>query len=107
MTVEDPECAESSETKYFWYRQTLDVSESIEDPDGIRWWLALSLATAWFIVYLIVMRGIQSSGRVVYFTALFPYVVLTIFFVRGLTLPGAGAGLMHMFKPKVYNHSNQ
>ena len=37
----------------------------------------------------------------VYFTALFPYVVLTIFFVRGLTLKGAGAGLAHMFYPKM------
>jgi hypothetical protein len=43
----------------------------------------------------------QSSGKVVYFTALFPYVVLTIFFVRGLTLKGAGAGLAHMFYPKM------
>lgn len=36
-----------------------------------------------------------------YFTSLFPYLVLTIFFIRGITLPGAGAGLMHMYKPKV------
>lgn len=36
-----------------------------------------------------------------YFTSLFPYVVLTIFFIRGVTLPGAGAGIMHMLEPKV------
>ena len=47
------------------------------------------------------MKGIQSSGYVVYFTAMFPYVVLTIFLVRGLTLPGASAGLMHMFYPQL------
>lgn len=47
------------------------------------------------------MKGIQSSGKVVYFTAIFPYVVLTIFFLRGVTLPGAFAGLHHMFQPKV------
>ena len=49
----------------------------------------------------ICMKGIQSSGYVVYFTALFPYIVLTIFFLRGVTLPGAFAGLAHMFQPKV------
>ena len=47
------------------------------------------------------MKGIESSGKVVYFTALFPYVVMTIFFIRGITLKGAGAGLAHMFSPKV------
>lgn len=39
--------------------------------------------------------------QVVYFTSLFPYLVLTIFFIRGITLKGAGAGLMHMYTPKV------
>ena len=63
--------------------------------------MCLCLLAAWIIVFLITMKGIQSSGYVVYFTALFPYVVLTIFLIRGLTLPGAGAGLAHMFYPKV------
>lgn len=39
--------------------------------------------------------------QVVYFTSLFPYLVLTIFFIRGITLKGAGAGLVHMYTPKV------
>lgn len=33
---------------------------------------------------------------------MFPYLVLTIFFVRGITLKGASAGLAHMYTPKVY-----
>ena len=39
-----------------------------------------------------------------YFTATFPYLVLIIFFIRGVTLEGAGDGIAHMFKPQV-SHS--
>ncbi|CAH2004295.1 unnamed protein product [Acanthoscelides obtectus] len=99
-TVE-PECHKSSATAYFWYRVTLDASSSIEEPGWPRWWIVLCLLLSWIIVFFIVMKGIQSSGKVVYFTSMFPYLVLTIFFVRGITLEGAGAGLTHMLKPKV------
>ena len=35
-----------------------------------------------------------------YFTSLFPYFVLFIFLIRGLTLEGAGVGIKRMFQPK-------
>lgn len=39
--------------------------------------------------------------QVMYFSSLFPYVVLVCFLVRGLLLRGAVDGIMHMFTPKV------
>ncbi|KAL0276997.1 UNVERIFIED_CONTAM: hypothetical protein PYX00_004436 [Menopon gallinae] len=95
------ECEVSSETAYFWYRTTLDVAPNIEDNGGLKWWIVLCLILSWVTVFFIVMKGIQSSGKVVYFTSMFPYIVLTIFFIRGITLKGSGAGLMHMYTPKV------
>ncbi|XP_077283398.1 sodium-dependent neutral amino acid transporter B(0)AT3 [Arctopsyche grandis] len=95
------ECVKSSETAYFWYRNTLDAAPSMDDSGGLKWWIVLCLLLSWIMVFLIVMKGIQSSGKVVYFTSMFPYLVLTIFFIRGITLKGAGAGLMHMYTPKV------
>lgn len=95
------ECVKSSETAYFWYRTTLDAAPSIEDGQGLKWWIVLCLLISWIVVFFIVMKGIQSSGKVVYFTSMFPYLVLTIFFIRGITLRGASAGLMHMYTPKV------
>lgn len=73
----------------------------MDEPGGLKWWIVLCLLLSWTIVFFIVMKGIQSSGKVVYFTSLFPYIVLTIFFIRGITLRGASAGLMHMYTPKV------
>ena len=37
--------------------------------------------------------------QVVYFTATFPYVVLTIMLIRGLTLTGASNGLLFYLRP--------
>lgn len=38
-----------------------------------------------------------------YVTATFPYLVLIIFFFRGITLPGFERGLEHLFVPEVKN----
>ena len=38
-----------------------------------------------------------------YFTAIFPYVVLFILLIRGLTLEGAGEGVLHYLKPNFTN----
>ncbi|KAK9309605.1 hypothetical protein QLX08_000822 [Tetragonisca angustula] len=95
------ECVKSSETAYFWYRTTLDAAPSIQEGQTLKWWIVLCLLLSWIIVFFIVMKGIQSSGKVVYFTSMFPYLVLTIFFIRGITLKGASAGLAHMYTPKI------
>lgn len=41
------------------------------------------------------------DSQVMYFSSLFPYVVLFCFLVRGLMLKGSVDGIAHMFTPKV------
>ncbi len=45
------------------------------------------------------MFGIKSSGKVVYVTATFPYVVLVILLIRGVTLEGSLNGIKYYIKP--------
>ncbi|KAH0618727.1 hypothetical protein JD844_018172 [Phrynosoma platyrhinos] len=97
----EPECDKSSATTYFWYRDALDISNSISEGGGLNWRMTLCLLAAWSFVCLAMIKGIQSSGKVMYFSSLFPYVVLICFLVRGLLLRGAVDGIVHMFTPKL------
>ncbi|XP_065933728.1 sodium- and chloride-dependent taurine transporter-like, partial [Magallana gigas] len=61
--------------------------------------LAVCLLVMWILVYFCVWRGVKWSGKVVYFTVTFPYVILLILLVRGATLPGAGNGIKYFLSP--------
>ncbi|KAG9353072.1 hypothetical protein JZ751_017648 [Albula glossodonta] len=101
QAIVEPECDKSSATTYFWYRETLNITSTIAESGGLNLRMTLSLLAAWLIVCMAVIKGIQSSGKVMYFSSLFPYVVLFCFLVRGLLLKGAVDGIAHMFTPKL------
>ncbi|XP_056270946.1 sodium-dependent neutral amino acid transporter B(0)AT1-like [Pseudoliparis swirei] len=95
------ECARSSTTDYFWYRETLNTSESIDEFGSPQWWIVLSLIAAWTVLFVCCIRGIETSGKAVYVTSTLPYVVLTIFLIRGLTLKGSIDGIKFLFTPDI------
>ncbi|XP_051927936.1 sodium-dependent neutral amino acid transporter B(0)AT1-like [Hippocampus zosterae] len=95
------ECERSSTVDYFWYRETLNTSTSIDESGGLQWWMVLSLVAAWTVLYVCCIRGIETSGKAVYITSTLPYVVLTIFLIRGLTLKGSLEGIKFLFTPDV------
>ncbi|XP_063374943.1 sodium- and chloride-dependent glycine transporter 1-like [Cydia amplana] len=83
----------------YFTNKVLGLSSGIEEIGHIRLGMAACLFAAWLIVFLCLCKGVQSSGKVVYFTALFPYVVLVILFFRGVTLPGAWTGIQFYLTP--------
>ncbi|GCB67226.1 hypothetical protein scyTo_0008021 [Scyliorhinus torazame] len=80
-------------SEQYWDKVVLRRTNSIDETGEIVWYLALCLLLAWLIGGAALSKGIKSSGKVVYFTATFPYVVLTILLIRGLTLEGAYKGI--------------
>lgn len=70
-----------------------------ENFGTLQWQLCLCLLLAWVIGYLCVIRGVKSAGKAVYFTALFPYVVLTAFVIQGALLEGAIDGILLYITP--------
>ena len=70
----------------------LQQNEGLEHGlGGMQWELAGCLVIAWIVVYLIIAKGLHSSGKIIWFTALFPYFVMFILLGRALTLPGLAA----------------
>lgn len=107
-------------------RRVLGMSAGIEELGSVKWELALCLLACWMFCYFSVWKGVRSSGKVkenildlypfeelltdgfslifllfkvAYFTATFPYMMLLILLIRGITLPGAGKGIYYYLYP--------
>mmetsp|Transcript_136806 Transcript_136806/g.424925 ORF Transcript_136806/g.424925 Transcript_136806/m.424925 type:complete len:644 (+) Transcript_136806:90-2021(+) len=84
----------------FWETEVLNQSSGMDNfGSGIQWGLFAAYTAAWLLVYFIVFKGVGSSGKVVYVTALAPYVALLAFFIRAITLPNAWVGLKYFLIP--------
>ncbi|CAB3379347.1 Hypothetical predicted protein [Cloeon dipterum] len=77
----------------------LNQSSGIDDLGAIKWDMAACLLIVYLICYFSLWKGISTSGKVVWFTALFPYVVLLALLIRGVTLPGASEGIKYYLRP--------
>lgn len=95
------ECAGSSPTSYFWFRKALNITNSIDESGELNPIMTGCLLAAWAIVSLAMIKGIKSSAKVMYFSSVFPYVVLFIFLIRGVMLDGAMEGIKYMFYPRL------
>ena len=75
------------------------MTQGVHDMGDIRLELLGFLVLAWVIVYFCLWKGVAATGKVVYFTATLPILLLFTFVIRGLTLPGAMEGLRFFFLP--------
>ncbi|KAG1654095.1 Sodium- and chloride-dependent glycine transporter 1 [Nymphon striatum] len=99
MATNATSVAQSTASDEFWLYYVLQISKGIDDLGGIRMELFYCLIVAWIVIFLCLFKGVKSSGRVVYFSATFPYIVLIILFIRGVTLPGAMEGIKFYLSP--------
>ena len=84
----------------------------------ISWRLVVCLVISWSLVYLSLIKGVSSLGKVMsirscdaiqanlpdqlqvaYFTAIFPYSVLIALLVVALTTEGSVDGIVYFFTP--------
>ncbi|KAI3369415.1 hypothetical protein L3Q82_007635 [Scortum barcoo] len=89
----------SSSVVEFWQRRVLNISTGIENLGNIQWDLSLCLLLAWIICYFCIWKGVRSTGKATYVTATFPFLMLVVLLVRGMTLPGAFRGIKYYLYP--------
>ena len=102
-----------SPSEEFWYKKVLELSVTFTS-DGTKinldenswsnwghcnWKLAGCLLLCWALVACILIKGAQSYGKAVYFTTLFPYVVLITLLGYVATLPGFTKGIEYYLTP--------
>ncbi|XP_055625251.1 sodium-dependent nutrient amino acid transporter 1-like [Toxorhynchites rutilus septentrionalis] len=73
------------------------VGDEIGVPD---WKLGLCLLFIWTCMTFMLIKGIKGSGKISYFLALFPYVVMIFFAIYCFTLEGAMDGVLYFIKPE-------
>mmetsp|Transcript_67028 Transcript_67028/g.216701 ORF Transcript_67028/g.216701 Transcript_67028/m.216701 type:complete len:403 (+) Transcript_67028:1-1209(+) len=83
----------------FWQQEVLQQSSGMDELGGIHWGMFIAFTVAWLLVYLTIVNGIKTSGKVVYVTATLPYVALFAFLVRALTLDNASLGIQFLVAP--------
>ncbi|KAM4747333.1 sodium- and chloride-dependent GABA transporter 2-like [Rhinophrynus dorsalis] len=83
----------------FWERRVLNISDGIDHIGSLRWELAMCLLLAWVMCYFCIWKGVKSTGKVVYFTATFPYLMLIVLLIRGVSLPGSMTGIKFYLYP--------
>uniref|UniRef100_A0A182RRM3 Transporter n=1 Tax=Anopheles funestus TaxID=62324 RepID=A0A182RRM3_ANOFN len=84
----------------FFHNEILHISDGIDHMGGIVWPLLVCDVIAWIVIFCCIAKGVQSVGKVVYFTATFPFVILAVLLVRGVTLPGAMEGIKFYIMPQ-------
>nr|XP_033474374.1 sodium- and chloride-dependent GABA transporter ine isoform X1 [Epinephelus lanceolatus] len=88
-----------SASQQFFDHRLLQKTSGIEETGGIRWELFGYLIISWVIVYLCIFKGVKSTGKVVYFTAVFPYFILFALLINNVQLPGAKNGILYFVTP--------
>ncbi|XP_063724848.1 sodium- and chloride-dependent glycine transporter 2-like isoform X2 [Symsagittifera roscoffensis] len=89
----------TSPAEEFWINNVLRRSPGIDQVGSFLLPQYAAFVMSQAIIYLILIKGVKSVGKVVYVTVIAPYVILLILLIRGLTLPGMEEGVKFFIQP--------
>ncbi|HHE64692.1 MAG TPA: sodium-dependent transporter, partial [Bacteroidetes bacterium] len=87
------------DTSGFFYNHFLGLTSSPLDFGNIQFPIIIALVISWMLIVAAIWKGAKTVSKVVYFTVFLPWLLLIIFVIRGVTLPGAIEGLTFYLQP--------
>ena len=87
------------EIESFFFNDFLNISGGPTEAGGFRFIVLAALVILWFLIYMILSKGIKRVGKVVLITVPLPFILLGILFFRTITLPGAMDGIEYYLTP--------
>ncbi|XP_046822012.1 sodium-dependent nutrient amino acid transporter 1-like isoform X2 [Vespa crabro] len=100
LTTNQTDNSNKSSSAELYFRKVVLNETNIENGLGTpSWKLVLSLLASWLFIFGVISKGVKSSGKVSYFLALFPYIIMICLLIRGVTLNGAVNGIIFLFEP--------
>ncbi|XP_039248623.2 sodium- and chloride-dependent GABA transporter 2-like isoform X1 [Styela clava] len=89
-------------TEEFWDNYVLQRSDGIHNMGSFsNWKMVGCFIFSWIACYLCIVKGIRTSGKVAYVTVIVPYILMIALFIRGITLKGAGSGMLYYITPNI------
>ncbi|MCF7809805.1 sodium-dependent transporter [bacterium] len=89
----------SADASVFFNEQVLNKSIGVGTLGAIQSHILIGLILTWLAILAILWKGIGAVGKVVMVTVPLPVLCLVILAIRGLTLPGAAAGMTYYLQP--------
>lgn len=84
----------------FFAEDILQLTDGIDERGTFQWALFISVLGGLLVTAYALRKGVKSLSPIIKVTATLPFVFLVIIIVRGVTLPGAEAGLVQFLVPK-------
>jgi len=88
-----------SSSEEYYFNKVLQITPSMSEIGVVNWELTLCNLLAWMIIAVVLVKGIQSMGKAMYFFTVLPYVLITVMLIRGLTLDGSSEGIKYYLSP--------
>ena len=94
-----PFANESPTENLYFANEILGQSSSINEFETIHPTLLLLYFFSLYVCYMVVKNGVKTSGKIIMFTALMPYIFFFVLVIRAFFLSGAMTGLKYLLVP--------